>query len=289
MNGDGIEGERAGIVRAGGERCTRALLGPDPALVLRRAVTTVALAVAALVLAATAAHPALVRGGEAAAIASRREPASTPPSVAPVPAPRPAPPVDTGVAGYPTSADDGFSDTAAQLPAPVGVDAGADAGSGPADAQVPAPSPLVPAMRVPTWMVEMQAAVNAERAVAGAAPVALCASLTNVAQGYAALLSSSATFAHVGPDGSDVLQRDQAGSYIAAGTGVTVGENLARGQTSVAEVMAAWVASPEHRAVLLDPRFTQVGFGWAPARPAVGRAAPVHPYWVQEFGSAGQC
>jgi len=242
--------------------------------VLRRVTTTLGVAIAGLAMVAMAAHPDLVRGGGAEAAA-----------------PRPTVPARSGVGGDGVPGDVGPSDgtTDSPVPVPVDVDGGSVAPSNPVDDRVTSPQRPAAVVSVTAWIATMQAAVNAERSAVGAAPVVFCARLTNVAQRYADLLSSSATFAHVGPDGSDVLQRDQAGSYVTAGMGVTVGENLARGQTSVPQVMADWMASPEHRAVLLDARFTQVGFGWAPGRPAAGGAPPVHPYWVQEFGSAGQC
>jgi uncharacterized protein YkwD len=42
-------------------------------------------------------------------------------------------------------------------------------------------------------------------------------------------------------------------------------ENLAAGQRDAGAVMAAWVASPEHRVNLLEPRLAEAGFGVARA------------------------
>ena len=40
-----------------------------------------------------------------------------------------------------------------------------------------------------------------------------------------------------------------------------VGENLARGHVSADQIVSAWMASPGHRANVLDPRLTKVGVG----------------------------
>ena len=53
---------------------------------------------------------------------------------------------------------------------------------------------------------------------------------------------------------------------------------MARGQLNVAQVMAAWMASPGHRANIVNPGFTHVGFGLANGH-----------VWTQEFGASGSC
>jgi len=52
------------------------------------------------------------------------------------------------------------------------------------------------------------------------------------------------------------------------------GENIA-GNNSAAGAMAAWMQSPEHRANILDPKFTHIGVG-------VAYGSPYNIY-VQEF------
>lgn len=56
----------------------------------------------------------------------------------------------------------------------------------------------------------------------------------------------------------------------------TIGENVARGQDTPAEVVIAWMRSPEHRENILNPDFTHVGLAIAYR----GR----DEYWAQEFG-----
>lgn len=56
-----------------------------------------------------------------------------------------------------------------------------------------------------------------------------------------------------------------------------VGENIANGQDTAAEVVAAWMASPGHRANILHSRYRRVGVGVAEGFGA--------RFWVQEFAS----
>jgi hypothetical protein len=59
--------------------------------------------------------------------------------------------------------------------------------------------------------------------------------------------------------------------------GGALGENIAAGQPSPSEVMAAWIASPGHRANIEDPSFRSIGVGVA--------QGGIGPYWVQDFAS----
>jgi len=57
----------------------------------------------------------------------------------------------------------------------------------------------------------------------------------------------------------------------------SVGENLAVGPMTAAQVMQVWMESPPHRAIILDRRWSEVGI-------AVRAGADGSVYWVQEFG-----
>jgi uncharacterized protein YkwD len=58
----------------------------------------------------------------------------------------------------------------------------------------------------------------------------------------------------------------------------TYGENVAVGQTTPADALESWMGSPGHRQNILDPRFSELGTGYA--IDAHGR-----PYYVQVFGT----
>lgn len=55
------------------------------------------------------------------------------------------------------------------------------------------------------------------------------------------------------------------------------GENQAEGQPTPDAVVAAWMASPEHRANILSTAFSRIGVGYA-----TDPAGTI--YWVQHFG-----
>nr|WP_296641526.1 CAP domain-containing protein [Roseibaca sp.] len=115
--------------------------------------------------------------------------------------------------------------------------------------------------------------VNSARARSGLAPIALDSGLSRMAQGHACDMASLGYFDHTAPDGSGLFDR-------ARQTGLSgfcqLAENIAHGARDIPTVMGIWLRSPDHRANLLDPNLTHVGFG---------RAAG--PHWVQVFG--GRC
>ena len=76
-------------------------------------------------------------------------------------------------------------------------------------------------------------------------------------------------FSHISPGGTSPIQRAMALGY----TGNYVSENIARGFSSVEQVMEAWIKSEDHCKAMMDSSQTHMG------------AANVNTYWVQEFGS----
>ena len=62
-------------------------------------------------------------------------------------------------------------------------------------------------------------------------------------------------FDHVSPDGKRVSQRVTAQGY----NWRMVGENLAGGDTTVAGMIAGWLASPEHCQNMMSPAYAEVG------------------------------
>jgi len=116
--------------------------------------------------------------------------------------------------------------------------------------------------------------VNLERVEAGVAPVVKSDALTGLAQDYACRMIEGGFFGHTDPDtGYGPGERAVAGKYLFW----NIGENLAAGQTTAADVMRVWMDSPSHRDNILDPRWTEVGIGVR-----YGGADSI--YWVQEFG-----
>lgn len=114
---------------------------------------------------------------------------------------------------------------------------------------------------------------NRERARAGIPPLAADPLLTSAAQAHSADMVARAFYAHTAPDGSQPWDRAAA----AGSTRRAIGENIACGQRSPADVVEGWMNSPGHRANILKPGFTHIGIGFAGG----GRAGT---YWTQLFG-----
>ena len=58
-----------------------------------------------------------------------------------------------------------------------------------------------------------------------------------------------------------------------------IGENIAGGQKTPAEVVAGWMKSPHHRENILNPDFSEIGAGYA-----VNPRSKYRRYWAQDFG-----
>ncbi|MGX5183536.1 CAP domain-containing protein [Streptomyces avermitilis] len=114
---------------------------------------------------------------------------------------------------------------------------------------------------------------NAERTAAGLRPLAGDPLLTTAAQAHSADMVTRAFYSHTCPDGGEPWHRAAA----AGSTRRTIGENIACGQRSAAEVVRGWMNSPGHRANILKPGFTHLGTGFAGG----GTAGT---YWTQLFG-----
>lgn len=107
----------------------------------------------------------------------------------------------------------------------------------------------------------MLADTNAERQANGEPALQLNSELSSAAMAKAKDMATRNYWSHVTPDGQ------QPWVFVTA-TGYSyqkLGENLATGFTDEASAINGWMASPPHRENLLDPVFTQVGFGFANA------------------------
>jgi len=100
------------------------------------------------------------------------------------------------------------------------------------------------------------------------------------AQAYAERMAKEGFFGHVAPDGQVLKDRVAATGYYSRSfsddcgciKGFVLGENLGRGQTTAAEVMKDWMNSPNHRAAIMSPDYTDIGIG------------EFGGIWVQHFG-----
>jgi uncharacterized protein YkwD len=122
---------------------------------------------------------------------------------------------------------------------------------------------------------EMLARVNRERTSRGLAPLRRHPYLDDAAQGHADDMFARRYYSHDSLERKTAMERVTAKGYRAR----YVGENIARGQYSVDEVMDGWMESPTHRDHLLSPVFNDVGFGLKFGKNPGGYEI----LWVQNF------
>lgn len=117
--------------------------------------------------------------------------------------------------------------------------------------------------------------VNLERAEADLPPVIRNAALGKIADDYACRMIAENFFGHWDPiTGHGPGDRAVVGKY----SFYAIGENLAAGQQTAAEVMKVWMDSPSHRDIILDEKWSEVGI-------SVRAGGEYSIYWVQEFGA----
>lgn len=107
---------------------------------------------------------------------------------------------------------------------------------------------------------ELLAMTNKKRAENGLSPVQLSNTLSRAASEKASDMFAKNYWAHNSPEGTTpwVFVRSSGYDYLYAG------ENLARGFTTSADVVDAWMASPGHRENMLSPNYDDVGFAILP-------------------------
>jgi uncharacterized protein YkwD len=116
--------------------------------------------------------------------------------------------------------------------------------------------------------------INQQRVSRGLPALSESSQLDRSAQSWNDAMISSDNFTH----GSDFAGRISAVGY----NWQTAGENIATGYLTPAQVVAAWMASPDHCRNILDPSFRNVGTGETPS--AVGGWASGPATWTEDFG-----
>lgn len=100
---------------------------------------------------------------------------------------------------------------------------------------------------------------NQQRQAANLAPLNLSSKLSQAAQAKATDMAARDYWSHDTPDGNPpwtfVSQQNYAYQKL--------GENLAAGFDTEQAAIGGWMASPAHRDNMLDPQYTEVGFGIA--------------------------
>lgn len=164
------------------------------------------------------------------------------------------------------------------------------------------PSPALAAGAGTTLAQQIALAVNQDRDAAGLPALTVDPRLVTVAAARAAYLLTTGVFSHCSGgeaatgcplSGYDFVPRDEAAGIGVQVPGTTVAENLALNNyaaaTAAAQTNAAWLASPEHKANIMDSRLAYTGVGVACCfAGTVGgttiSAADNVTVYVQEFG-----
>jgi uncharacterized protein YkwD len=129
--------------------------------------------------------------------------------------------------------------------------------------------------------------LNRERAAHGLPKLRSQPTLRTVATRYASMMVSQRFFDHVSPGGSTLGTRIASSGYTRSSISWSAGENIGWGsgvEATPANMVAAWMASPPHRANVLDRRFQEIGIGVAAGAPAQLGPGEQAATYATEFG-----
>ncbi len=129
--------------------------------------------------------------------------------------------------------------------------------------------------------------VNEERVERGLRPLAADGRLESAARRYAGAMVADGFFSHVSPDGGGLRGRLDAASWIPRSGSWSAGENIAWGSGELGSpqrIVKAWMASPGHRANILNRTYTELGLGIAVGAPAVAAGSGPAATYVADFG-----
>ncbi len=115
------------------------------------------------------------------------------------------------------------------------------------------------------------------RRFAPAPPLAQSTALARAALAHSRDMAAHRRFRHEGAHGSTPALRVRRAGY---GRYRRVGENIAAGAMTPAEVVRGWLASPAHCENIMDPRFTDTGVAYA-----LDPGGPYGIYWTLDFAT----
>lgn len=163
----------------------------------------------------------------------------------------------------------GGDDTAAPAPAPAPAPAAASTCG--------LPDFVTAAMaRINQWRAS-GATCGARGAFAPAPALAWNNRLTQAADAHSRDMAANDFFSHTGSGGSTLASRVSAAGYEWR----SLGENIAAGQTGIAQVVDGWIASEGHCANLLNPSFREVGLSCVSGTASTSYRS----YWTMDLGA----
>jgi uncharacterized protein YkwD len=114
-----------------------------------------------------------------------------------------------------------------------------------------------------TYRWRLYLAINEVRANHGLHALRLAPGLRTIAQNHSDGMVKHDYFAHTSPTGSTLYHRVLTSNFQTYGEW-WAGENLAWGTGTIGTpryIVKMWLDSPEHRAIMLAPRYTWIGIG----------------------------
>jgi len=136
---------------------------------------------------------------------------------------------------------------------------------------------LSSATQASQYDAELLQLTNTERQNAGLPALTLSSQLGQAAQNHAEDMATNNYFSHDGLNGSQPWDRAKAAGYNYS----YVGENIYAGLSTATAVIKGWMNSQGHRENILNPNYTEIGFGYA-----YNQSSDYRHYWVQVFGKA---
>lgn len=126
---------------------------------------------------------------------------------------------------------------------------------------------------------EMLSQVNDVRRRYGLAPLTRNPLLDHISQEHAEDMLARSYFGHRSPEGLGPSERARADGYRSG-----IGENIVEQRYSPQDALAAWLESPPHRRILLDPQCTELGLGLAVGAGYDAAPGGYRVIWVQSLG-----
>jgi uncharacterized protein YkwD len=116
-----------------------------------------------------------------------------------------------------------------------------------------------------------------KEAYPAAAPLTLNRALSAAALAHSRQMAAFTAFDHRGHDGSTPAVRVERAGY---GSYLVVGENIAAGAMTPAQVTEGWLTSPAHCENIMDARFKEIGIAYA-----VNLSSNELVYWTEDFAA----
>jgi uncharacterized protein YkwD len=126
--------------------------------------------------------------------------------------------------------------------------------------------------------LELIRLINLARNAEGLGSLQRQTTLGIAAQSHNQDMATNNFVGHTGSDGSSAGVRAERAGYA---DWLRIGETIAMGQLTPAQTVQDWLNSPSHRAIIMNPNYTDIGAHHL----AFERAGTMFQYWTAIFGT----